>query len=64
MAITVTVQPYAVDTVTAASVLGRSPRTLANWRAAGTGPPYRVAVGKGGPVMYLVSDLENWLQNS
>ena len=51
----------AVDTHTAAQMLGLAAKTLVNWRALGMGPPAIKYPGRGGPVRYLVSDLRNWL---
>lgn len=42
----------------AALVLGVAEGTLANWRAAGKGPPF-VRVGR--KVMYRMESLEDWL---
>jgi hypothetical protein len=39
-----------------------SEQTLANWRSAGTGPPYRkLSPGRGGRVRYPKDALEAWL---
>jgi len=44
----------------AAALLRRSPATLANWRAAGTGPPYE-KVGR--LVHYRQTEVEHWLSD-
>ena len=42
----------------AAKYLGIAPRTLANWRCAGDGPPfYRI----GSAIRYRLNDLDEWL---
>jgi predicted DNA-binding transcriptional regulator AlpA len=51
-------QPRLLTPAEAAAWLGRAPATLANWRAAGTGPPH---VKEGRLVRYRKSDLESWL---
>lgn len=44
----------------AAFLLGRRPRTLANWRSAGMGPAWR----RRGQVVYLIFDLIEWDKNA
>ena len=44
----------------AAFMLGRRPRTLANWRSAGMGPAWR----RRGQVVYLIFDLIEWDKNA
>lgn len=44
----------------AADYVGRSTKTLSNWRHQGIGPPYHKA---GGRVFYLVSEIDEWLQS-
>jgi len=46
------------DTVLAPE-LGKSPKTLRNWRVAGFGPPF-LKVGKN--VMYDRRDVDDWLR--
>lgn len=55
----VTIRPIAVDPTTAAALLGRAPKTLANWRSEGTGPRY---VKDGASILYRMVDLESWLE--
>ncbi|UEA60688.1 hypothetical protein LK459_07605 [Gordonia otitidis] len=59
--VSVVIRPLAVDTDTAGALIGRAPRTLANWRSAGTGPAY-IKTDDAGGVVYLVADLEAWLE--
>ena len=47
-----------VDTSNAAAILGRSPRTLEDWRCTGFGPRF-IKVGRG--VRYRLSDLAAFL---
>lgn len=47
-----------LDTDRAAELLTVKPKTLRNWRAAGTGPTF-IKVGKA--VRYRIGDLEHWL---
>lgn len=47
-----------VDQKTAATILGRSPRTLEDWRGNGRGPRF-IKVGR--PVRYRLSDLVAFL---
>lgn len=49
--------PVALDEVEAAALLGVHPRTLANWRYLGNGPPY-VACGR--RRTYRLEDLLSW----
>lgn len=42
----------------AADYLGLSPKTLANWRSAGTGPTH---LRVGGRIQYRVQDLDEFL---
>lgn len=52
---------FLVDSKEAASILGISSRTLANWRYEGRGPAY-VRLGKNhSPVMYRPCDVEDWI---
>ena len=45
----------------AAVYVGFTPKTLANWRATGDGPPY-VRLGKSGArIVYRVADLDQYL---
>lgn len=46
------------DTI-AAEIIGKHPRTLANWRVAGIGPRY-VRVGRS--AFYRQSDLDAWVE--
>lgn len=39
--------------------LGIAPRTMANWRVVGAGPPF---VRVGSRVRYTIADLETWVQ--
>ncbi len=53
----------AVDTDTAAQLIGVSTRTLATWRVRGIGPPF-VKLGSGGatsPVRYRVDALKEYV---
>jgi hypothetical protein len=44
-----------------AAVLRVSEQTLANWRSAGTGPPYRkLSAGRSGLVRYPSDRFESW----
>ncbi|MFV8381060.1 helix-turn-helix transcriptional regulator [Corynebacterium hindlerae] len=52
-------RPLAVKTDKAAEIIGISPGTLNNWRSRGDGPAY-IKVGNR-TVLYLISDLEAWL---
>jgi hypothetical protein len=52
----------AVDTPTAAQMLGLAGKTLANWRALGVGPPAIKFPGRNGAVRYMVGDLYAWLE--
>ncbi|OBA30276.1 hypothetical protein [Gordonia sp. 852002-51296_SCH5728562-b] len=58
----VSVEPLVVDPVAASAMVGKTVKTLANWRAAGVGPPF-VRLGDGGKpsVAYRVADLERWI---
>lgn len=52
--------PLAVSPEVAGQILGGvAPHTLANWRAAGKGPPY---VKSGRTVSYLIEDLSAYLR--
>lgn len=46
-----------VRTLGAATILGRAPKTLRNWRACGVGPQWR---SDGGVVWYSLVDLIAW----
>ena len=53
----------ALPSLKAAAYIGFSPKTLANWRAIGDGPPY-VRLGKSGArIVYRVSDLDRYLSD-
>jgi len=55
--------PAALPSARAAAYIGFSPKTLANWRATGDGPPY-VRLGKSGArIVYRVSDLDEFLSD-
>lgn len=43
------------------TMLGVSPRTLANWRCEGKGPDYVRLGRRHSAVVYRVEDLEDWL---
>lgn len=58
MAATVTHQR--LRAASAAAYLGKSPKTLRNWRAAGVGPDYS---GEGHGVVYDTRDLDAWLES-
>ncbi|MEO1018095.1 MAG: helix-turn-helix domain-containing protein [Pseudomonadota bacterium] len=47
-----------LNEIEAASRIGRSPATLRSWRCRGRGPIY---IKDGGSVMYLLSDLDAYL---
>lgn len=57
----VAIEPLAVTTEDAAAMIGRRPKTLANWRTRGFGPRF-VRAEETGPVVYLVADLRAWLE--
>lgn len=44
----------------AATLLRVSPKTLAKWRSAGHGPPYRKVAGR--LIRYVQRELEDWMQ--
>lgn len=48
-----------IGTVKAAAYLGRSPRTVTDWRYYGIGPAYRK--DSNGRVTYRRADLDAWL---
>jgi hypothetical protein len=50
----------AVGSSEAAKILGVSPKTLANWRSLGIGPPFLKYGGRLGPVRYRLADLLAW----
>ena len=52
---------FLIDSKEAAFVLGISSRTLANWRCKGRGPAYIRLGKKRSPVMYRVSDVQDWI---
>ncbi|MGO2312778.1 MAG: helix-turn-helix transcriptional regulator [Brachybacterium tyrofermentans] len=52
----------AVSSTEAANYLGLSPKTLANWRAQGDGPPYVRHGSRGGRVSYRLIDLDAYLE--
>ncbi|CAB0776896.1 hypothetical protein FRC0182_00635 [Corynebacterium diphtheriae] len=54
-------RPLAVNTTKASEITGISAKTLSNWRALGIGPAYIKVNGK--TVLYLIDDLEAWLDN-
>ncbi|MDO4919899.1 helix-turn-helix domain-containing protein [Kocuria sp.] len=48
-----------LTTSESAEYLGVRPQTMANWRSAGTGPPfYKI----GAAVQYRVADLDTWIE--
>ncbi|MDO4429194.1 MAG: helix-turn-helix domain-containing protein [Atopobiaceae bacterium] len=53
----------AVPSSTAARILGISPRTLSNWRVQGRGPRYVKVGSNRSPVLYRISDIEEWLDS-
>lgn len=62
MVVAVNVEPLVVDPVVAAAMIGKSVKTLANWRTARTGPPFvRLGGGAKPSVAYRVADIEAWL---
>lgn len=57
---TATVTPQMLTTAQAATYLGRTPRTLQNWRNnLRIGPPYS---GRGKGIRYRVADLDAWIK--
>ena len=52
---------FLIDSKEAAFVLGISSRTLANRRCKGRGPAYIRLGKKRSPVMYRVSDVQDWI---
>lgn len=52
---------FLIDSKEAAFVLGISSRTLANWRCKGRGPAYIRLGKKRSPVMYRLSDVQDWI---
>lgn len=51
-----------VTSAEAAALLGMSPRTLANWRSRGEGPPYaHLTNSTRSQVVYRTCDIEAWL---
>lgn len=50
----------AISAQQASDVLGVAVKTLANWRAAALGPPYRKYGSRNGPVRYVLSELIAW----
>ena len=53
--------PLAVDSSTAARMIGVAPGTLNNWRTRGLGPTYVRHGLPGSRILYRVSDLQAWL---
>lgn len=53
----------AVPSSAAAQILGISPRTLSNWRVQGRGPRYVKVGSNRSPVLYRISDIEEWLDS-
>lgn len=54
-------RPLAVKEAGASEITGIAAKTLKNWRALGIGPTYIKVNGK--TVLYLIEDLESWLNN-
>ena len=57
------ITPAALTAQEAATYLGLSRQTLANWRARGQGPAYARLGGAGRPrIVYLIEDLDAFLR--
>ena len=52
---------FLIDSQETAFMLGISSRTLANWRCKGRGPAYIRLGKKRSPVMYRLSDVQDWI---
>ena len=58
----VDVPRLSVCSADAAKIIGVSPKTLRNWRAAGIGPRFiRLRDDSHAPCLYLVEDIRDWL---